>query len=780
MMKYLLILFVFLTSQVLFSQCDEGESKIRVNIIADDFPQDISWKILTYDGRLIYESTSLNESYCVPSNACYTFILEDSYGDGMMPQGFIHISYDDENVMSSSGFNYGFSHELTMGCGVGMSCSNPLEVTEEGSFEAPQANSWYEFFPSETGRYQITTCGLNTCDTKIWIYETCNSSVFRDDNEGTIFYDDNSGGCGDQAVVNAFLDKNKSYLIRIGTSSASCSGEINWAVSYEGPIEGCMNPDACNYDPLATVSGDCVFPGDPDCQDGPDLYLREDAIINSFQISTEFINDQCMVQEGCANGYGQRELIRFDTWIDNIGTKDYYVGTPESNPDQFSYTNCHGHAHYEGYAEYILWNDAGERIPIGFKSGFCVMDLTCDWGTAKYGCQNMGITAGCGDIYNARLDCQWIDVTDIPDGDYELVVRTNWNRRPDALGRQELRFDNNVAQVCFNLSRGSHGPIIELSDCQEIAVDCLGAPYGDATEDCEGICAGTAIKGDLDKDLELDQIDVNQYIDAALNGNTSISLCNDLNEDGALTVFDASLLSNCNNNSSNMDDLCDFPRGAENPFQTTYYQIDEVNFEEGYLDLSINNPYNQVMAFQLELSGIEASRVESFVDLVDADMSFHLGDDGKNMIGICFDNSSLNRSTDYKKVCRVFFDNLTGEEVCIENVVATINDNVEQTLSENKEDCFTNVSISSNQIVKENIKLYPNPVKSKLYVEIDARVDEDYTVDIYDVLGKQLKNQKLSNNESVLEIDINDLRAGVYKFVLKSERQVLAKTFVVE
>ena len=64
------------------------------------------------------------------------------------------------------------------------------------------------------------------------------------------------------------------------------------------------------------------------------------------------------------------------------------------------------------------------------------MDLECSGGGSfQYGCGNMGISSGCGDIYDASLDCQWIDVTNVPAGDYTLVVRVNWDRSPDALGR---------------------------------------------------------------------------------------------------------------------------------------------------------------------------------------------------------------------------------------------------------------------------------------------------------------------------------------------------------
>ena len=51
---------------------------------------------------------------------------------------------------------------------------------------------------------------------------------------------------------------------------------------------------------------------------------------------------------------------------------------------------------------------------------------------------NQGITKGCGDAYGRNTPCQWVDVTDVPDGNYTLVVTINPNNR-----LQELDFENN-------------------------------------------------------------------------------------------------------------------------------------------------------------------------------------------------------------------------------------------------------------------------------------------------------------------------------------------------
>ena len=97
--------------------------------------------------------------------------------------------------------------------------------------------------------------------------------------------------------------------------------------------------------------------------------------------------DNCYIVEGCLNGYGERELVRFTTWIKNIGDLDYYIGATAQTDStkQFEWGDCHNHWHYKGYAKYDLFTMDGQMLPIGFKNGFCVMDLECgDGGTAQY------------------------------------------------------------------------------------------------------------------------------------------------------------------------------------------------------------------------------------------------------------------------------------------------------------------------------------------------------------------------------------------------------------
>ena len=47
----------------------------------------------------------------------------------------------------------------------------------------------------------------------------------------------------------------------------------------------------------------------------------------------------------------------------------------------------------------------------------------------RCGTGQQGISRNCGDLYGRHLDCQWIDVTDVPPGTYQLRLHVNPDRR---------------------------------------------------------------------------------------------------------------------------------------------------------------------------------------------------------------------------------------------------------------------------------------------------------------------------------------------------------------
>ena len=101
------------------------------------------------------------------------------------------------------------------------------------------------------------------------------------------------------------------------------------------------------------------------------------------------------------------------------------------------------------------------------QASFCLEDTDCHsipGGRHYYSCaeHRQGISLRCADVYGRDLDCQWIDITDVPDGVYVLRVSATSLNQP-------LRWGN-------YLSSWSHQSVqfnspIKLAGCLSIALN---------------------------------------------------------------------------------------------------------------------------------------------------------------------------------------------------------------------------------------------------------------------------------------------------------------------
>jgi hypothetical protein len=464
-----------------------------------------------------------------------------------------------------------------------------------------------------------------------------------------------------------------------------------------------MDVNACNYEPLATVActGCCLPMGDPACPLGPDLTMNQTALQNSLNLSTVTIatSDVCAVQEGCVKGFGQRYVIRFNTRIDNIGETDYYIGSPGSQPQMFSTNNCHGHAHYSGYADYLLFDQNNQPVPVGFKNGYCVIDVGCFGGTPQFGCSNMGISKDCYDLYGSGTTCNWIDITDVPAGLYTLVLRTNWARRPDALGRHEMNYTNNYASVCINITRNAQNvPSFTMATGCTPVVDCLGQPYGSAMPDCMGACNGPARTGDLSLNGAQDQPDAAAYVMGILGNDITPSACTDLNADGEITVTDAALIASCYNQQDQHDQAphvlhyhpwCDFPRGYQSTVDTVQLTIGAFNPTDGYIDIHVRNPNCRVLGVEFNVAGIQVSTVQNLAAQLTGEIVWSSALGGTKVIGLSYIDSSLVKNNGFVPYCRIHYYAITGTQICIASIDDIVNKDANNVVAQVAGACIT-------------------------------------------------------------------------------------------
>ncbi|MFM9985708.1 MAG: MopE-related protein, partial [Flavobacteriales bacterium] len=653
---------------------------VTVDITPDANPTQTSWKLFDSTNAIVAQGTSNDATVCISDN-CHRFEIYDTGNNGLNASGNYKIYLNGLEVANGQAFT---SLDIRyVNCPDGISCDNAI-VASLGTLDVPFDNTWYVFTPASNGQYKISTCSLASCDTKIWVYDYCTMANFDDSNEASYTYNDDF--CGIQAESNVFMTGGDTYYIRVG-SIGQCSGQSYQALfEYTGAITGCMDINACNFNPLAGIAGTCYYNGDPNCTGlGPDLEVSLPDLYSTLYSTTVNGTDGCLVNEGCLQGLGTRSVLRFTTRITNIGTQDYFIGVPNAGNPQFEYDACHNHYHYEGYAEYLLFNQAGEPMPqIGFKNGFCVLDLSCPSGiSAQYSCGNMGITAGCADYYSSGLSCQWIDVTDVPSGDYYLVVRTNWDQSPDKNGRYELRYDNNWAQVCIHFDKDANNNLINftknIATCP-ILEDCLGVPFGDTYPDCEGTCPGVVIKGDVNQDGYFTMIDEHTYAEAAVYGGVAVSPCTDLNNDGEITVADAAYAGACIHQQQDLGvppllyTECPYDDEILDANESATLGVMNLNTTESYFDLYIINPDNEISALQVDFSGVVLSSVENL--LSNAVWNAHIHPEvGGNSLAVLGDGPTyIPINIAPTPILRVHYSSLTANTVCVNNIIDILND----------------------------------------------------------------------------------------------------------
>lgn len=190
---------------------------------------------------------------------------------------------------------------------------------------------------------------------------------------------------------------------------------------------------------------------------GPaDLVVLADKIRDSIRITqNKFGASDCAVVEECVGGLGERRLLRFDAYITNIGLSDFVMGLEEVKP---VWSPCHQHFHGPDTAKYFVEhhlkdsnNNTLQIIRRGHKQGYCYIDSTninssysgkFDCGSPHFTMQlTQGITAGWSDIYDSNTDCQWIDITNLPSGNYSLQVSVN----PKGIYYQDEDLTNNLS-----------------------------------------------------------------------------------------------------------------------------------------------------------------------------------------------------------------------------------------------------------------------------------------------------------------------------------------------
>lgn len=750
------------------------EVKVTIQITTDNSPQHTKWYLfganreyLAFQNEGYENANTLYEHIIyVDIGECLTFYIIDDFGNGLTDQGSFSVYLD--NVLVSTGQEYQYEYSETFNCEKGVSCENAILIdTIPFIYEGPvSSNTWFVYVPTNTFEYKLTTCNsdqvndLAIPDTQILIYDECKLNTGG--LQGSVTIRDDDPNCSPGTTIEGLqLGSGKLYYINIAIKDIEDHDKFKFEFDYNFVL-GCMDINSCNFNPFATVDdASCIY---NDCT--PDLIVNQDSLISSIELDTIINDDECMIREGCLSGLGEREVIRFTTVVQNIGEADYLLGNNDVNGVSFSYNNCHQHLHALGYAEYLLYAGAGNPIPVGFKNGFCISDLQCDNFDNKYTCEYMGISPGCADIYTSDLDCQWIDVTDIPDGAYTLVVRINWSRIPDIRGFSESNYENNWAQVCIIIDRTNPANPLKQDDQCSAYQDCMGVTFGQTNMDCTGVCGGNAHYGDINNDLTLNESDVNQLYEDIVDNDIIISPCEDLYRDGRKSIYDVALLQRClkwNAQNSNIThNHCLFPTGLVNSRDTVKFSVS--NLEEDYFDLYYHSPENNLMASSITFDGIIIDRVE-YVFMENIPSNYIRTSENAIHFFSFREEYNIRENRQMERLARIYIKDPVSEQICIEAVEDIVNENYELSVPFLVERCL-DINTSTIDEWIDEVSVFPSLVQSE-YLTIKSNFHREIDYQLIDISGRRIISKKIKS-KSEATVNLDSVLPGLYFLILNN------------
>ena len=177
---------------------------------------------------------------------------------------------------------------------------------------------------------------------------------------------------------------------------------------------------------------------------GPDLITEESVFKNNRVVYRYITPDSCAIGEGTVGGDGWRRLLQFSVADRNFGAKtleigdiDYFIagnGTELSKQGIYEYSLCHHHYHFKHFGTFSFGDEQINR-----KMGFCLQS-TNRFSNNEFsplqnrysGCSFQGIEVGWVDEYEAGLEGQWVDVTDVDTSKSPVTEQLSFHSNPDS------------------------------------------------------------------------------------------------------------------------------------------------------------------------------------------------------------------------------------------------------------------------------------------------------------------------------------------------------------
>ena len=105
----------------------------------------------------------------------------------------------------------------------------------------------------------------------------------------------------------------------------------------------------------------------------------------------------------------------------------------------------------------------------------------------------------------------------------------------------------------------------------------------------------------------------------------------------------------------------------------------------------------------------------------------------------------------------------------------TITSNCDGVESEHSESCTVFLEILNIEENEIKFEMYPNPVSNELHIATEANIEE---ISIYDIYGRMTTVYSLQTTDFVHNIDVADLKSGIYFINIKTDKGNIVRRFI--
>ena len=188
---YFLFFFLFCFGNAAAAQNCADLIPIVVEVLPDQWnAEETDWQLLDDIGTVLASGSVAGDTVCVEPTGCFNFVINDTYGDGIVQDGYCKVYYNGDMIVEYGNFGH-YAHIEFGACPAGSSCffAEPITTADFNIVQtASLADTWYSFVPDSTGTYKITACDLgNTCQPTIWVYDHCSNLIWDDTQIASIY-----------------------------------------------------------------------------------------------------------------------------------------------------------------------------------------------------------------------------------------------------------------------------------------------------------------------------------------------------------------------------------------------------------------------------------------------------------------------------------------------------------------------------------------------------------------------------------------------------------------